>query len=92
MPIPDSVEGQSFVPALSNPEAQPKDFALSVQSSNANGFSIRTARYRLVRWGNSASPSQIDLFDYQTDPDGKRNAAGENPDVVADLLNRISEL
>jgi len=94
VPAPDSVEGQSFVPALLDPAARPKDFALGLwRKSSTDGYSIRTDRYRLVRWGNNpASPTQIDLFDYQTDPDGKQNAAASLPDVVSDLLDRISEL
>ena len=93
IPVPDSVEGQSFAPALADPTAIPKDFALGLwRKSSTDGYSIRTDRYRLVRWGNNAvSPTQIDLFDYQTDPQGKQNVAASNPDVVTDLLNRISE-
>ena len=94
IPIPDSVEGQSFAPALRNPATLPKDFALGLwRKGGTDGYSIRTARHRLVRWGNDASsPTQIDLFDYETDPEGKQNVAGSNPDLVADLLARISEL
>ena len=93
IPVPDSVEGQSFAPALANPAAIPKDFALGLwRKSGTDGYTIRTDRYRLVRWGNNpASPSQIDLFDYEIDPNGKQNVAASNPDVVSDLLNRISE-
>jgi len=93
IPVPESVEGQSFVPALRDPEAKPKDFALGFwRKSGTDGYSIRTDRYRLVRWGsNPNSPTQIDLFDYQTDPEGKQNVASSQPGVVTDLLNRISE-
>ena len=93
IPVPDSVEGQSFAPALLDPAANPKDFALGLwRKGGTDGYSIRTDRYRLVRWGNNpASPSQIDLFDYQTDPDGKQNVAASLPGIVTDLLNRISE-
>ena len=93
IPIPDSVEGQSFAPVLADPTAIPKDFALGLWRKNStDGYSIRTDRYRLVRWGNNAaSPTQIDLFDYQSDPLGKQNVVASNPDVVTDLLNRISE-
>ena len=93
IPVPDSVEGQSFVPALLDPTALPKDFALGLwRKGGTDGYSIRTDRYRLVRWGNNAaSPTQIDLFDYQTDPEGKQNVAASHPDVVTDLLNRILE-
>jgi len=94
VPVPASVEGSSFVPALRDPEAIPKDFALGLwRRSSTNGFSLRTDRYRLVRWGNDPNnPTQIDLFDYQTDPEGKQNVAPANPGVVTDMLNRISDL
>ncbi|YCM42090.1 sulfatase-like hydrolase/transferase [Verrucomicrobiaceae bacterium 227] len=94
IPIPDSVEGRSFAPALLNPAARPKDFALGLwRKGGTDGYSIRTERYRLVRWGNDpGNPTQIDLFDYQTDPEGKQNAAASQPAVVTELLERISEL
>lgn len=93
IPIPDSLEGQSFAPALLDPTARTKDFALGLwRSGSTDGYSIRTDRYRLVRWGNNpASPTQVDLFDYQTDPTGKVNVAVSQPDTVTELLNRISE-
>jgi arylsulfatase A-like enzyme len=93
IPVPESVEGQSFVPALLDPATKPKDFALGLwRKSGTDGYSIRTDRYRLVRWGNNpASPTQIDLFDYQSDPGGKQNVAASRPGVVTELLNRISE-
>ncbi|MDA7886963.1 iduronate-2-sulfatase, partial [bacterium] len=93
IPVPDSVEGQSFASALADPTATPKDFALGLwRKSGTDGYSIRTDRYRLVRWGNdAANPTQIDLFDYESDPLGKQNVEGSDPDVVTDLLNRISE-
>ena len=94
IPIPDSVEGRSFAPALLDPAARPKDFALGLwRKGGTDGYSIRTERYRLVRWGNDpGNPTQIDLFDYQTDPEGKQNAAASQPAVVTELLERISEL
>ena len=92
IPVPDSVEGQSFAAALRDPAARPKDFALGLWRRNStDGYSIRTGRYRLVRWGNNpANPTQIDLFDYQADPAGKQNVAVSHPGVVRDLLDRIS--
>jgi arylsulfatase A-like enzyme len=93
IPVPDSVEGQSFASALADPTATPKDFALGLwRKGDTDGYSIRTDCYRLVRWGNdAANPTQIDLFDYESDPLGKQNVEGLDPDVVTDLLNRISE-
>ncbi len=94
VPIPASVEGQSFASALRDAAATPKDYALALWRKNStDGYSIRTDRYRLVRWGNNAaSPTQVDLFDYLADPLGKQNVAGSNPTVVTELLGRISGL
>ena len=94
VPIPAFVEGQSFAPALRAPASIPKDFALGLwRRSSTDGYSIRTDRYRLVRWGNNpASPTQIDLFDYDADPQGKQNVADANPVIVSDLLSRIGAL
>jgi len=45
----------------------------------------------LANEGAMNSPTQVDLFDYQTDPTGKVKIAGSQPDTVTELLNRISE-
>lgn len=39
-----------------------------------------------------ADTPQVELFDYETDPDETRNHAAAHPQVVADLLARLSKV
>ena len=52
------------------------------------GRAIRTERYRLVEWkqpGASAESAELELYDYEADPDETKNLAAEQPEVVAKL-------
>jgi arylsulfatase A-like enzyme len=90
VPVP-VLEGRSFAPALLNPALPAKGYALSYwRKNNTDGYSLRNDRYRLVRWGNTAtSPTQIDLFDYQTHPAGTQSTANTQPAVVAEMLQLL---
>ncbi len=89
VPIP-VLEGRSFAPALANPALPAKANALSFWNRNGtNGYSMRTDRYRIVRWGTAQAPVQIDLFDYQTDPAGTQSITATQPQVVTDLLSLL---
>ena len=89
-----NLAGRSLAPLLHNPASSIKSTALSYWVKGSNeGYSIRDARYRLVRWAPTANPTntvQLDLFDYQTDPGGTQNAAAQNPQVVAELLSKLN--
>ncbi|MCX8497344.1 MAG: sulfatase-like hydrolase/transferase [Akkermansiaceae bacterium] len=91
VPIP-AVEGRSFAPALLNPTLPAKVTTLSYWNRNStSGYSLRTDRYRLVRWGNvPTAPVQVDLFDYQQDPTGSRSVTSEQPDVASAMLKLLS--
>jgi arylsulfatase A-like enzyme len=88
-----NLAGRSLVPLLRHPAANIRNTALSYWVKGSNeGYSIRDARYRLVRWAPTANPTntiQIDLFDYLTDPGGLQNVAAQNPQVVAELLAKL---
>ncbi len=89
VPIP-VLEGRSFAPALLNPALPAKANALSFWNRNGtNGYSMRTDRYRIVRWGTAQAPVQIDLFDYQTDPAGTQSVTASQPQVVTELLSLL---
>jgi arylsulfatase A-like enzyme len=90
VPIP-AVEGRSFAPALLNPALPAKVTALSYWNRNStSGYSLRTDRYRLVRWGNvPTAPVQVDLFDYLTDPTGSQSVTASQPQVVSELLKLL---
>ena len=57
---------------------------------SASCYSLRTERYRIVRWGsNPLAPVQVDLFDYLTDPTGSQSVTASQPRVVSDLLKLL---
>jgi len=70
LPMPDHLDGVSFVPVLKNPATETRDNVLSIES-------LRTDRYRLIGDG--------ELYDHQTDPGETTNVAAENPAAVEKL-------
>lgn len=86
---PDNLEGQSLVNILENPENSGQSFARSFYyRNNALGKSIRTDRYRIVRWATeSDSVVAMELYDHRLDPGENRNIAGEQHDMTDSLAN-----
>jgi iduronate 2-sulfatase len=86
---PSALDGQSFAPVLRDPQAAARDSVIHVYPRNARlGRAIRTARYRLVEWkqrGASPDTAELELYDYEADPDETQNLAGQRPEVVAQL-------
>tara|TARA_R110002096_G_scaffold173997_6_gene349605 strand:+ start:2735 stop:4204 length:1470 start_codon:yes stop_codon:yes gene_type:complete len=69
---PNYLSGVSLVPVLNDPEnAAPRGSAFS---QYANGYSIRTARYRYTEWGEEGSEGN-ELYDHQTDAEELVNLA-----------------
>jgi arylsulfatase A-like enzyme len=93
LPLPGHLEGTSLVPLLKDPGALVKTAALSqYPRGNVMGYSIRTDRQRFTRWvsrQNSESELAVELYDHQTDPAENVNIAGENPQLVKELTQRL---
>ncbi len=94
LPAPAGLDGQSFAAVLKDPAAATKDHIIHVYPRHAPGKgsvigrAIRTARHRLVEWkkpGAPADTADLELYDYETDPQETKNLAGEQPEVVANL-------
>lgn len=60
---PAYLPGVSLVPALKDPQAAPREAALTHYDS---GYSLRTARYRYTEWGENGNGG-AELYDHQTD-------------------------
>jgi iduronate 2-sulfatase len=86
---PTGLDGKSFVPVLKDPAKQTRDHIIHVYPRNELlGRAIHTERYRLVEWkkiGESAETAELELYDYQSDPDETKNLAKDQPEVVAQI-------
>jgi len=85
---PDNLEGESVVDILEDPDKESQLFARSFYYRNqALGKSIRTERYRIVRWATEKdSTLAVELFDHQLDPNENINIALEQNEIRDSLL------
>ena len=86
---PTDLDGESFASSLRDPSAKGEAVAFHVFPRGERlGRAMRTARYRLVEWkkpGAPAETAELELYDYQADPEETKNLASEQPEVVAEL-------
>jgi iduronate 2-sulfatase len=88
LPTPSGLDGHSLLPQLKDPE-QPTD-SLAFGYWTGGRRCVRTARWRLiVHPRKDLAGADMELFDYQSDPDETRNHAAEHPAVVAELLKSL---
>lgn len=85
--MPHAAAGVSVRPILTKPEASIKDaaFTLVTRGPKLHGQSVRTTRWRFIRW----SDGQTELYDHDHDPEENHNVAKANPAVVAQLAARL---
>ncbi len=94
LPMPDGLEGKSFVPLLDQPDLPWKSAAFSEYpmrsgSGIMQGTAMRTDRYRYVEWRDTKGVIQArELYDHETDPQENENVAGK-PEHAA-LLKELS--
>ncbi len=82
---PQRIDGVSLVPVLRDPAMRVRDHAYHVYPKEKRGLAILTERYRLVQWqgGDNADSIEVELYDYESDPDETQNLAAKQPEVVA---------
>jgi iduronate 2-sulfatase len=104
LPLPDGLEGASFVPLLANPNQAWKKAAFSQYPRQTGehgfvmGYSMRTPRYRLTEWRtrdsmyapNNEEVIGTELYDYLHDPGETVNRA--NLPENAAIVKRLTEL
>ncbi len=76
LPVPDGLEGASFVSLLSEPNRPWKKAAFTVVARGRGilGRTVRTERYRYTEWGGE---KYSELYDHRTDPHEYTNLAGD---------------
>jgi iduronate 2-sulfatase len=75
-------------------EAQQKDtWDRDLFENRLMGYAMRTDRYRLVVWQDTARPAGepifVELYDHRADPAETVNVAKQQPEVVAKLLTQF---
>lgn len=77
IPVPEHTQGENFAPALHNKHFPGKEAAYSqYQRGGYQGYSVRTAQYRLTRW-RKGSEELFELYDYDSDPNETLNLSGD---------------
>ena len=93
LPVPQSLDGQSFAKVFNQPTAEARQFVTHVYPrGNRLGRAIRTKRYRMVEWKaqeESADGAEFELYDYQTDPMESKNVAMESEQIVRQLRRKL---
>lgn len=91
---PQPIDGQSLVPVLRDPAERVRDHAYHVFPKGKLGRAIRTERYRLVEWrnvGEGAETAELELYDYDVDPEETRNLAARQRQTVTELRAKLAE-
>ncbi len=91
---PQPIDGRSLAAVLRDPAARVRDHAYHVFPKAKLGRAIRAERYRLVEWrnvGDAAETAELELYDYETDPQETRNLAAQQPQVVAQLRATLAK-
>jgi arylsulfatase A-like enzyme len=100
LPLPEHLEGTSFVPLLQDPDRPWKKAAFSqyprpaaqTDTGPIMGYSMRTDRYRLTRWVHRDDRQKFvatELYDHASDPDENTNLADDGGS--ADLVLRLTQ-
>lgn len=92
LPIPQGLEGTSFVPLFDDPHRPWKKAAFSqYPRSKVMGYSMRTDRYRYTEWRpqGGGPPVAIELYDHASDPQENINLA--NRKEFQDLITELSK-
>ncbi len=82
---PKYLSGVSLVPALLDPSAAVRDSALT---QYANGYSIRTPRYRYTEWEKDGAGG-AELYDHRSDPQEMVNLAKRAE--LAETIQKLSK-
>jgi iduronate 2-sulfatase len=87
---PTNLDGISLLPQLSDPNKPTSKPAYSFWTGGQR--TVRTDRWRLIAGVmKNNSNLQMELFDYETDPEETRNHHAQHPEVVAELIKLLEK-
>ena len=87
LPVPDHVQGRSFMPLMNRPEQEWKSAVFSKWSGCE---AVKTDRYLYTEWRRGNKVSHRMLFDHTTDPLENDNIAGTPQ--AKDIVDRLSKI
>jgi iduronate 2-sulfatase len=88
---PATLDGRSLRPQLNDPAAPTTKPACGFWTGGQR--TVRTQRWRLIAGRSKGTDApQVELFDYETDPDETHNHAAAHPAVVAELSARLGKI
>jgi len=87
----NDLDGESIVDVLKNPDIKGQNYARSFYYRNqALGKTIRTERYRIVRWATeNDSTVAVELYDHKLDPNENINIAAVHSVITDSLLKQL---
>ncbi len=93
LPTPVGLAGKSLTSMVEDPGEPGRESAYSTAPGGKGyrGHSLRTERYRLVRWiNNQGDVGMTELYEYASDPHETVNIAADHPEVVAQLTQELT--
>ncbi|WP_136481991.1 sulfatase [Cognatitamlana onchidii] len=99
-PLSQGMRETYFGPLIEEVEdkikAQMKDkWDRNLFENNLMGYAMRTQEYRFIVWKDytkeDSEPLFFELYDHKTDPKETKNIAGDNPEIVEELLAQFSK-
>ena len=98
LPLSEAMRKTFFGPLITEKEQLiedelPGEWSREKFEEHVMGYTMRTDRYRLVRWVDVRNPEKalaVELYDHQADPHETKNIAAEKADTVKKLSAKMN--